>query len=1033
MGVRTRLANALNAVAKTFGTTVPPAIEAGEAAAQMTPASPFSPGQPIGPYDGYSRTPRTHDFVTGYNIATRPRTHERVAFDTLKGLVEAYDVAQMCIWHRIDSIRSLDWSLIAKSGHDGDVADAIPVAMKVLSRPDGQQPFATWLASWLYDILAYDAGTLYRLRNRGGRAIGLRVVDGTTIAPLLDYWGNPPAYPAESHVQYANGLPWNWLTQRDLIYLPFRKRANSPYGTAPLESILLNANTDLRFQAYFLQRFTEGNIPEAFASAPERWTPQQIEDFQTYWDSFMLGDQAAKHQIKWMPGGSSLAWSNEKDFSDNFSLFLMRKTAAAYHVVPADLGFTENVNRSSGESQADVQHRVGDLPLIRHIQGILSSFLQDDLGLPLDFAFDLGEEQADRLQQAQADEIYVNIGAISPSTVRELRYGLPEPDGTPVPRFIASTRSGPIPLSALYGVAGRVDPATAAPDPGAPLPHTVFTGVEGTQPTPPLTGVPLAEQLYGRDAIPPAPPPQPVAKDDGGAAPTAGVTSATGITGYDLIGCGEDDEEPDEPSREELMKGELAAFRRFRQARRRAGQWRDFEFRHVGPVQGHRLNDAGRLVVRKAAGEVAVAGLAVLAADTGRVLMLQRALDDGDPAAGMFEFPGGHLEEGESPLAAACREWSEETGLILPFIPETAAALAFDNGPGWTNGIYEGFVYQVPSEDVLDLRERGAVSNPDDPDGDLVEAVAWWDPAQLPGNPAVRPELLASLPDVLAALGCPTGEMVEKATAGKGDAPTAGAHWPGWNLDERCADHWAPLIADTLTGALNASAADRIARDYAASGPRADPGAGKRAAADAAYMWLAGHGIDLVTPLAEPLAGLFTDAYLVGLASADHMAEGDGLQLDSWQPGNTVAAREAIAVLAGEDDLASLLATVPDAARSIADAYLHDMARELADSPTEALAKSRIGDGLRRGLGNIRRATSHAITTITRVSGLAALLGYKQRGVTNGQWLIDPDSSGCPVCDMNAAAGPVPIGEPYPSGDVAPPSHPNCRCAIGVP
>src|SRR5439155_22037164 len=149
--------------------------------------------------------------------------------------------------------------------------------------------------------------------------------------------------------------------------------------------------------------------------------------------------------------------------------FLMRKTAAAYHVVPADLGFTENVNRSSGESQADVQHRVGDLPLIKHIDGVLTSFLQDDLGLPLRFAFDLGEEQADRADQANADKVYVEMGAISPSDVREMRYGLPEPDGVPVPRFVFTARGGPIPLASLYAVAGKVAPATAGPAPGGPL------------------------------------------------------------------------------------------------------------------------------------------------------------------------------------------------------------------------------------------------------------------------------------------------------------------------------------------------------------------------------------------------------------------------------------------------------------------------------------------------------------------------------------------------------------------------------------
>ena len=148
------------------------------------------------------------------------------------------------------------------------MTDAIPLGMAALRKPDRKQYFKTWLAKYLFDILAYDAGTLYRMRNRGGRCIGLAVVDGTMMAPLLDYWGNSPDPPAEAYIQYANGLPWNWLTSDDLIYEPFRPRTNSPYGHAPLESILLNANTDLRFQQYFLERFTAGNVPEALRRPP---------------------------------------------------------------------------------------------------------------------------------------------------------------------------------------------------------------------------------------------------------------------------------------------------------------------------------------------------------------------------------------------------------------------------------------------------------------------------------------------------------------------------------------------------------------------------------------------------------------------------------------------------------------------------------------------------------------------------------------------------------------------------------------------
>lgn len=1022
MGVRDRLTQ----LAKVFGTSIPPQIQAGEQAAGMGPARPFSPGEPIGPYDGFSRTPRTHDFATNYNVSARPRSHERVAFETLRGLVEAYDVAQMCIWHRIDSIRSLEWSLVAAKGYGGDVTDAIPTGMAALAKPDRQTPFANWLSAWLYDILAYDAGTLSRMRNRRGDAVGLRVVDGTTIAPLLDYWGNPPEYPAEAYVQYVNGVPWNWLTTRDLIYVPFRKRTNSPYGHAPLESILLNANTDLRFQSYFLQRFTEGNVPEAFASAPETWTPQQIEAFQEYWDAFMLGDQAVKHQIKWMPGGSSLAWSNEKDFSDHFSLFLMRKTAAAYHVVPADLGFTESVNRSSGESQADVQHRVGDLPLLRHVQGVLSTFLQEDLGLPLAFAFDLGEEQADRMEQAQADKIYVELGAISASDVRELRYGLPEPDGVPVPRFVYTTRSGPIPLASLYAVSGDVDPSTAAPEPGEPLPHTVFGGVEGTQPSPPIKVTPLAEQIYGQSAMPDAPPPQPVAKDEAGNPPTAGITTETGITGYDLVGHhdDQDDDEEEKERHEGLAKRELTAFRRFRQARRRDGRWRDFEFRTVDPIQGHRLNDSGRLSVRKATGQVAVAGLAVRAADTGRVLMLQRALDDEDPAAGTWEFPGGHLEGDETPLQGAWREWAEETGCMPPAGERTGTWASSD-------GIYQGVVWTVPNEDCVPANgDRDQISNPDDPDGDQIEAIAWWDPAQLPGNPAVRPELLDSLDDVMTALGV----AVEKASASpKGKAPDQGApsrDWPGWQMDQRCANHWAPLITGALAGALTTRQSEQLARTYADAHQGQDEQQDKKALAAAAAAWLASQALDLEASLADVLTGLYTDAYLIGLASALAVLDGGQPDIGDWKPGQTDKARSRIGDLGGAAGLALLLATIEEIARSMSGTRLNDLAWLLADGLAAGDSAADIGAALRDALSNPDRAEAAAITEVTRGSGAGALDGYQQRQVAMGQWVIDPGSKVCPLCLGNAAAGSVPIGQPYPSGDTSAPIHPHCRCAV---
>jgi 8-oxo-dGTP pyrophosphatase MutT (NUDIX family) len=148
----------------------------------------------------------------------------------------------------------------------------------------------------------------------------------------------------------------------------------------------------------------------------------------------------------------------------------------------------------------------------------------------------------------------------------------------------------------------------------------------------------------------------------------------------------------------------------------------------------------------KGASDLVAAGLIVRAKDSGRVLMLQRAFEDGDPAAGSWEFPGGRLEGDESALNAAEREWSEETGLKVPEGELTAS---------WTsyNGVYRGFVLTIGSEsDLPILGERNQVSNPDDPDGDNVEALAWWSPEQLRGNPAVREELHADMNGVLNAV-----------------------------------------------------------------------------------------------------------------------------------------------------------------------------------------------------------------------------------------------------------------------------------------
>jgi 8-oxo-dGTP pyrophosphatase MutT (NUDIX family) len=128
-------------------------------------------------------------------------------------------------------------------------------------------------------------------------------------------------------------------------------------------------------------------------------------------------------------------------------------------------------------------------------------------------------------------------------------------------------------------------------------------------------------------------------------------------------------------------------------------------------------------------------GLAVKAEDTGRILMIQRSLeDDNIPARGSWEFPGGKRDDGEIPFDAAIREWKEEVGQHLPAGQKVDEHTTPD-------GIYKLFIYLIPTEDDMDLHNGRSVDNPDDPDGDMMESSVWWDIDHAKENPALREEV----------------------------------------------------------------------------------------------------------------------------------------------------------------------------------------------------------------------------------------------------------------------------------------------------
>jgi hypothetical protein len=75
-------------------------------------------------------------------------------------------------------------------------------------------------------------------------------------------------------------------------------------------------------------------------------------------------------------------------------------------------------------------------------------------------------------------------------------------------------------------------------------------------------------------------------------------------------------------------------------------------------------------------------------------------------------------------------------------------------------------------------------------------------------------------------------------------------------------------------------------------------------------------------------------------------------------------------------------------------------------------------------------ATPVAHTLMALAQSAAAIAEYLEAGVGHVEWSSARDSRVCPECRANSAAGPVPIGQPFPSGGIMPPGCQGCRCAL---
>ena len=314
----------------------------------------------------------------------------------------------------------------------------------------------TWLRSLLEDMFVIDAATLYCQRSRNGQLCALQQLDGATIKRVIDDWGRTPQpfatddgsiiYPP-AYQQVLKGMPAVNYSARDIIYRPRNVRAHRVYGYSPVQQVLMTVNIALRRQLWQLDYFTEGSIPDALIGVPQGWTPDQIKQFQDYWDTEFAGDLAKRRRAKFVPGetAAKVIQTKEPQHKDDFDEWLARIICFAFSVPPQ--WATKVMNRATADNQSAQAEEEGLEPTKEWVKDLIDEIIAEEFASPDLELHWLDEDDGD---PETVLEGRVKLGAVTLNEMRE-HLGL-DPFANPAAdRPMVLTATGYVPIEAGVG------------------------------------------------------------------------------------------------------------------------------------------------------------------------------------------------------------------------------------------------------------------------------------------------------------------------------------------------------------------------------------------------------------------------------------------------------------------------------------------------------------------------------------------------------------------------------------------------------
>ena len=202
-------------------------------------------------------------------------------------------------------------------------------------------------------------------------------------------------------------------------------------------------------------------------------------------------------------------------------------------------------------------------------------------------------------------------------------------------------------------------------------------------------------------------------------------------------------------------------------------------------------------------------------------------------------------------------------------------------------------------------------------------------------------------------------------------------------------------------------------------------------------MTLSGDLDDVLTPLLAAFDATLEDEVTEELA--DIYMDG-GKQMTSWGKANLgESARVSEATVGGEYEGPPSEAAINWARRHGARLVTQmdeETKSQLADVVAKGIKNKRgvdgIGRDIRREIQNmaVKRGKLIARTETASALSQGSLDAMQDMGIDGKEWVTAGDDRVSDECQANEDQGVIPVNQAFTSGAMAPPQHPDCRCAL---